>query len=455
MKLVCWLSPALVFGLVAVWVVGQEWRGQLVGLPPLPPEFVEDSDENGPPPPKQESQRETMLRQAFGAGSEEMSRPIRLLVRDKGMVVSAGQFSIEVDGRVKFAPFSAAIFPKHKDGGYPEINTFQCDFAFLALDKPVQMPWELVNRELTAVELRGGGGRGVKIINNRRTPEENDDLEVIVTQAPLFYEARRNLIWSDGYVKLCDFQSQPKPTVVIGRGMEMHLAPDSGPNKPNVEDIGKVELLILRSNVSMYFYLDSYEGFLDGNDAAPAPKMPGGAQVRIVQAEGHRSRHNDLAGVRAEPTKNPPDKISPEKFRISTNGTFTYDATKGLAWFDSAPRSKDGTPPMQVLVSRDDPTEPYDQILCDHLKLQFRKNTRPSAKPAATETQKKPAKKAEPKDEKNPSPRPGLVSQWIPRRRSFAGSTSRHVVHQPVSTVCTNSSGSCSWRIPAARRSWS
>ena len=46
-------------------------------------------------------------------------------------------------------------------------------------------------------------------------------------------------------------------------------------------------------------------------------------------------------------------------------------------------------------------------------------------------------------------------AQYFPRRRSLAGSTSRHVVHQPVSTVSTNSSGNRSARISAASRSWS
>ena len=42
-----------------------------------------------------------------------------------------------------------------------------------------------------------------------------------------------------------------------------------------------------------------------------------------------------------------------------------------------------------------------------------------------------------------------------PRRRSRAGSTSRQVVHQPVRTVATNSSGRPSARISLASRSWS
>ena len=42
----------------------------------------------------------------------------------------------------------------------------------------------------------------------------------------------------------------------------------------------------------------------------------------------------------------------------------------------------------------------------------------------------------------------------MPRRLSLAGKISRHVVHQPVSTVSTNSSGSFSSRIADARASW-
>src|SRR5262249_50181290 len=48
-----------------------------------------------------------------------------------------------------------------------------------------------------------------------------------------------------------------------------------------------------------------------------------------------------------------------------------------------------------------------------------------------------------------------LIPQYLPRRPSSAGSSSRHVVHQPVRMVSTNSSGSFSARISAASWWWS
>src|SRR5882757_94618 len=76
------------------------------GLPPLPPEFG-PNEESGDVPVLND--REKMIQQAFGDDCEELVRPIKLLVRDKGMIISAGQFSIEDDGRVKLCPFSAAM----------------------------------------------------------------------------------------------------------------------------------------------------------------------------------------------------------------------------------------------------------------------------------------------------------------------------------------------------------
>src|SRR5437762_3460884 len=52
-------------------------------------------------------------------------------------------------------------------------------------------------------------------------------------------------------------------------------------------------------------------------------------------------------------------------------------------------------------------------------------------------------------------PRPRLRIQKRPRARSFCGSTSRQVVHQPERIVSMNSPGSRSASISAASASWS
>jgi hypothetical protein len=380
----------LVGGLLAFlsgYAVYAFFLGGIDGLPPLNPEWY-PPEIGGPtiddPPP--ESIRDAMIRQAFGADSEELRRPIKLVVRDKGMVLSAGEFSCnEKDGRVKFAPFSAALFPKNKDGGPQEINTVKSDIAFLTLDKPVQSASELANRKVTAIELRGLINP-VKLTNNRRTPEKSDDLEVWIRMSPLFYEERRNLIWADGFVKLQDFQSQPKPTEITGKGLELHLTPDSGPNKSKVaaakgkknEPISNIELLILRANVRMDLYVDADDGFLgsaevDGKPAPPLP--PPDAEVAKIALKG-------------APAKKPAEK---SHVVITTPGPFTYDLPKELAWFDSLPVGVGGPPPTgpeQVMVSRRHPSEGQtDQLVCDHLKLQFRKKAlTPGQKAPPSET---------------------------------------------------------------------
>jgi hypothetical protein len=369
-KRVLILVASLLLFLTAFGVYSFFFSG-IDGLPPLPSDCLraEDLTIDGPTAP---NERELKIIQAFGKDCEELHRPIKLLVKDRGVVIAAGQFSIEEsDGRVKLSPFSAAIFPKNKgDGGFPEINTVQCDFAYLTLDKPVQLPSELANRKVTAVELRGGM-RGVTITNNRKTESKKDDIEIYVSMSPLFYEERRNLIWTEGFVKLLDFQSQPKPTEITAKGMELHLSPDSGPNKPKAakaaakpkdDNPSNIELLVLRSNVIMHLYVDANDGFLGEQQAAEAP--------RPAPAE----------------KKEPPPK---SHVFIKTNGPFTYIPPKELAWFDCPPSPGGGilpAAPEQVLVSREHPEKKFDQMLCDHLKLWFRKKAPTPQGPARDPT---------------------------------------------------------------------
>src|SRR5262249_28805823 len=163
---------------------------------------------------------------------------IKLEVRKKGLVIAAAEASFkEPDGRVKLTDFSVAMFKDSPDakfqGGVPEINTIQSDYAFLTFDEPITSPMDMNRAHIIGGELRG---KDITIINNRRTEAKNDDLEVGVTGGPLFYDERAARIWTDGYVTLLDKQSRPDPTMVKGNGMEMLLAKESaGPKsaKPN------------------------------------------------------------------------------------------------------------------------------------------------------------------------------------------------------------------------------
>src|SRR5207253_1891268 len=131
-------------------------------------------------------------------------------------------------------------------------------------------PTELANRKIVAVELRGS--RGVTLINNRRSPEKTDDIELLVRMSPLYYEERRDLVWTDGFVQLLDMQTQPRPTMIKAKGMELHLAKEVSPNRPKAakapakkgENVSGVELVVLRSNVDMHLWVEPGDGFLAG-----------------------------------------------------------------------------------------------------------------------------------------------------------------------------------------------
>src|ERR1043166_1566674 len=331
--------------------------GAVDGLPVLPRPWLPVEPHNDPALPPGE--REKLIEQAFGKGCDELNRPVKLLLRDKGLILAAGQFTIEPDGRVKFSPFSAALFPKNKEPGPPEINTVRSDFAYFTLDNPVHFPFELADRKVMVVELRGK--QGVTITNNRRTAQKNDDLEIHVAISPLFYEEQRHLIWTDGFVQLHDYQSQPKPPETRGRGMKTHLAADPGvnpakpanaPAKPKNEGIGNVELIELLSSVEMHLYVDASDGFLGGPDAAQTPKPVAGQPVQK------------------------------DHVFIRTAGTFTYDPNKELAIFDGPAKSRGGllgNHPEQVLVSRKLREEKFDQLVSNHLKVHFRKKASPPA----------------------------------------------------------------------------
>jgi hypothetical protein len=300
------------------------------------------------------SETKTKFKWAFGNECEEAEWPIKLDSNAKGLLLAAKQFEFE-NGRVKLSPFSAAFFRKSRgDGAFPEINIVQCPIAYLTLDQPVTNPTELNNRKITEIELLGGK-TGIHMSNNRRTAEKSDDIELFIYNAPMYYNQQKNLIWTDGYVRLWDNKTQPHPTQILAKGMELKLTEDSGPNrtqsapKSRAKDdaVSDVELLTLKSNVEMHLYLDASSPFLAG-PADPKTKI-------AVQAAPAEKAH----------------------VLIRTTGRFQYDPTKELAQFDS-PAPGDGTADAsdQVLVSREHKvgdTKTFDELKCDHLELQFRK----------------------------------------------------------------------------------
>ncbi len=306
--------------------------GGIDGLPLLSEDYLPIYVNGGIPPLPAPSDGEIdkKLKQAFGTECEEWRRPLLLNLTSKGILLAANQCDIETDGRVKLYPFSAALFPKNNrpDAPFPEINTVQCETAFLTLDRPVSHFSELSTRKIIGVELRGN--RGITMINNRRTAEKNDDLDLLITNGPMFYAEKINKIWTDGYVQLLDNQTQPNPTKITAKGMDLKLAENTGPNRiksPKTQVKGKnegkndglngVEMLILKSNVDMHLYVDASSGFLAGS--------------------------TDLG--KKQPPKGPMGE-QPEKSHviIKTNGPFHYDLTRELAWFDSPPVNAGAAP---------------------------------------------------------------------------------------------------------------
>ena len=302
---------------LAGYMVYSYFLGGINGLSVLAEEYL--PTEKGPlEPPQQgdESETVTKMKRAFGNECPELKRPIKLDLRQKRVLLAADLFDIDkADGRVVLSPFSVALFAADKgDGSFPEINTIQCDRAYLTLDQKVSNLAELSNRKIIGVELIGKPN--ILMINNNHTPDKSDDIEVNITNGSLYYEERKNLIWTDGYVRLLDLKTQPHPTQITAKGMELKLTEGSSPNRPAAvaptpkgkeDKVSGVEMLILKNNVDMHLYLDSNSGFLSSPADADKDKQ---------------------AASRGE---------VPEKSHviIKTGGPFHYDLVKELAWFDS------------------------------------------------------------------------------------------------------------------------
>ena len=249
---------------------------------------------------------------------------MRLWLPDKRLRLAFGDFKIDSnDGRVRLAPFSAAIFHKSKvPGAYPEISTITCDVAILTMDKPVTQYSELNGKKVIAVEMVG---QRIEITNNRRTTEKNDDIDVLIANGPLFWEERQDKIWTAGVVCLTDHQAKPA-TVIRGKGMEMFLAKDSGPYHKSTKpasasnDTGNVEKIKLLSDVQMHFWTDSSSGFLGGT---PNKKKPVQSSAALAEAK--------------------PAPKEKAHIDIRTRGPFLYDLTKETAWFESDVKSRQGS----------------------------------------------------------------------------------------------------------------
>ncbi|HYT93362.1 MAG TPA: hypothetical protein VEL76_31890 [Gemmataceae bacterium] len=396
----------------AGYTVYASFLGGIDGLPPLPrdlepsptgtPISITDLGGRGGDP-----ELDRKCKMAFGQGCKEIERTIKLEMRKKGLIVAADQATPEPDGRFKLTPLSLGIFSEDKgDGKYPEINTIKCDVAYLTFDQPVRDYTEIGQRKIVGAELIGK----VTIINNRRTPAIHDDIEIRVFEGPehngqgrLFYDEKQNKIWTDGYVRMLDKQTQPHPTAISGKAMELFLSRDDiepknakKSAKPKNDQRHGVERIVLLSTVEMHLYPDANSGFMVG------PKTDKGGKPR-----------NGAATQDAGKGNKPPER---SHVVIRTPGPFHYDMISDLARFDSpAPGMPNAGDPVHVVrVALEDqpaqggPLLPFphcylihaihealrdrtkdgqqDQLMCDHLELQFRRKNGPANAPRERDT---------------------------------------------------------------------
>jgi hypothetical protein len=332
------------------------------------------------------------LRMAFGASCRELNHTFKIEQRKRGLVLAFEKYSVE-DGRLKLTPLSVALFKEEQNGPkFPEIHTVRCQVAFLRFDKPIDKTNvfnDLQDRKIAGAELRGD----ITIITNRGTPQFHDDIEIIIKSNPglfqdrqghaksgakgpaapppeavLFYDEKLNKIWTDGWVKLLDKKTQPHPTMITGIGMDLFLSKEVGPGKPaprpkqRGDNPSGVDLIVLRSGVEMDLYPESNSGF---------PSVG-----RLESGRPEEARPQAKSGT-AQNKKGP--QPSRSKVIVKTPGSFTFDVNKDLAVFES-PQKRTGLFPEQIevirqpLAARGKPEgELFDSLICDRLKLQFRR----------------------------------------------------------------------------------
>lgn len=401
----------LVMGLavfITAYAVYARNLGHIDGLPPLPEDFEPSADggtSNPDPLPSRENEADRRLRQAFGEECPELKRTIKLEVRMRGIVLAADQFKIEDDGRVKLQPFSIALFGKTKGAAQlPEINTIRSDVAYLTFDRPVSNIGDMSNRAITGAELvqdreqaqdhvraqdseRRGYEGGVLIVNNRRTPQRDDDMSLF-TPGPVYYQENLHRIWTAEVVKLTDLSSKPNPTVITATGMDVYLTTEPPKQQPTAKvahkdkdksksnpTVNGVERITLRSDVDMHLYVDSKSGFMGAGKPAAEKKPAGSGPAKEAVPVA--------SGAPATPAPLPAKAL----ITIRTQGPFNYDLNTDRARFDISQHP--GPYPNFVSVSRqNEPRGPYDHLECEHLELQFRRKNavKPAGEPAAPAT---------------------------------------------------------------------
>ncbi len=371
------LGFALLFGLYLLYA---HYLGGIDGLPPLPEACLPSLDSVDLPAPRPNLVDER-LTMAFGERCPELSRPIRVELHSRGLVLSTDSFvperGGERDGQVLIKPLSLAIFKKTAPNQYPEITTVKANRAYLRFDRPINNIPDMAKAKIIGAELIDE----TQVVNYRGKPRaKNEELFVEVRRGSVFYQDRSHDppgkerlpdIWTERTLSLLDFQSKPKPTSISGDGMAVFLTKDTSAKAPNApanrkakaETVSGVDRIVLHSNVTMHLFADSNSGFL-ANSSKPENKP-----------KGKPAEQADAAKASSQPP--PKDEI-----QIDTEGPFSYDVTKDLAHFNFP--EKAGVPiSNRVHVRRiRQPGPMFDQLDCDRLELQFHRKKPGEAKPA-------------------------------------------------------------------------
>jgi lipopolysaccharide export system protein LptA len=362
------LLAAGVVVFIAAYVTYAQALGGIDGLPALPDRYRPRDPGPQTITPPHTTPIEERLQQAFGRDCPELKMPIKI-ESPRGIVVASRDYRFSPDGREMWLkPISMAIFSKAVGKAYPEINTIRGETATLIFDQPISSPLDMARRHIVGAVLLGPDpgkdGQPIVITNNRRTPQEQDDIVIRINHGPVHFDDAKRLIHTTDVVVLQDRQSQPEPMQVTATGLDVHLAPNGSPSGKGKLDkakpdgaAGTVERIVMLGDVDMHLFNEAGSGFPALGNGPPKPPAPG------------------------QPKAPPRDHI-----HITTAGPFSYDLTRNLGRFD-IPERQSQLAPEWVTVVRN-PKSDYDEkkedrLRCEHLEMQFRRKAPETPAPGA------------------------------------------------------------------------
>jgi len=401
--------------------------GNLDGLPPLPEQFADRGEISRTP--GKVLPGNTLIRKlelAFGPGCAETRFPIKVGMKDKEIILASNEFKIINSGPragwVELSPLSVAIFGKKLGAdGTPEINTLYGDMAYIKCDKPIKSLGDLDGSKVVEAELHADPaaklsdlrkGR-IRVQNNRRTLDLNDDVE-LVTPGPVYYKDQPNSgepnVYTFTQVQVIDHlntglpvpdRSVPREPTITGEGLRVFLTQDDKdkkkpatrnpkdpvlpiPRKEPRAGLDGIDLIALDHTVEMNLWTDANASFVAPGGDKPAKKDT-----------------KPATEPKADPKKTPASEK--RLLQIRTNGPFRYDLTKQLAHFEKPAVPRPGVVEDQrVTVTRAGRTNGQDMLDCEYLDVQFQRKKPPATPKDAPPPPAAPAPVAPPKKDSEP-----------------------------------------------------